>query len=101
MPGYLNDAMQISSKCLEAVVAWMGHNRLLLNSRKTKGLWVFGPPGSRNLPSLVLDGMVLPQTDWMSGARLDSQVLIKEQLAATARRAFPQFRDVHQSLMSL
>lgn len=95
MPGYLNDAMEVSSKCLEAVAAWMGHNRLLLNSKKTEGLWVFGPPGSG------WNGSAPDRTDMQSGALLDSQVLIKEQLAAMARRAFPQFRDVHQSLMSL
>lgn len=44
------------------------------------------------LSSLTVDGVALPQTDPVHnlGVLLDSQLLLKEQLAVLARRAFAQ-----------
>lgn len=47
--GYLSDAMEVLSQCLEAVAAWMVNNRLWLNQSKncvalSVGiLWCWGP----------------------------------------------------------
>lgn len=65
----------------------MGNNRLQLNPSKTEWLWVLGSSSSGTMPSLVLDGVVLPQTDPVHNLRvfLDSQLLLNEQIAVVAR----------------
>ncbi|KAM6466454.1 uncharacterized protein PHA67_012250 [Liasis olivaceus] len=98
IPGDLSDAVTTLSLCLEALGVWMGNNRLQLNPGKTEWLWVGGSSVSRSLPSLVLDGVALPQTDPVHnlGVLLDSRLLLKEQVAVMAKRAFAQLRVVHQ-----
>lgn len=65
IPGPLSDAVDILFQCLEAVWAWMGQNGLQFNPSKTEWLWVFGPSRHKILPSLVLDGMTLTETEPM------------------------------------
>lgn len=98
IPGEVSDAVTTLSWCLEAVRVWMGNNRLQLNPGKTEWLWVNGSSVSGTLSSLELDGIALPQTDPVHnlGVLLDSRLLLEEQVAAMARRAFAQLRVVHQ-----
>lgn len=51
---------------------------------------MFGSLIARNVLPLVLDEVAVPQTDLLQnlGVPLESQVLLKEQVAAMARRAF-------------
>lgn len=56
-----------------------------------------GPSVSRNLSSLLLDEVALPQTDLARNLRdlLDSRLLLEEQIAAVVRRALAQPCVVH------
>lgn len=56
-------------------------------------LWVLGPPGSEDLPSLLLDEEALSQIELMHslGVLLDSWLLLKEQVAAVPKAAFVSF----------
>lgn len=78
--GEVNNAMNVSSQCLEAVRIWMESKRLQLNPGRTEWLWVCGLTASRTMPSLVLDGVAQPQTDPVhnQGAFLNSCLLAKQ-----------------------
>ena len=91
--GEVSDAVTTLSRCLEAVGAWMGNNRIRLNPGKMEWLWVNGCSISRPWSSLVLDGVALPQTDLgrNMGVLLDSQLLLKEQVAVMARGPLHSF----------
>lgn len=83
--------MDILLQCLEAVEAWMG-NRLQLTPGKTKWLWV-DPSIFRSLSSWSWMGHNL-------GDILDSQLLLKKQVAAMARKAFAQLHVMCQVTLS-
>lgn len=74
-------------------------NRSLLITQVTKRVIVlvqqFGLFGDKVLPFLVLEGVALPQTDLVCsvGVLLD---LLKEQVAAMARRTFAYFLVMRQ-----
>lgn len=59
---------------------------------------MFGPLGSGILSSLVLNGVALPQADPVYHLRdfLDLQILLKEQVAIAAWRAFAVLCVIHK-----
>lgn len=76
----------------------MGNNSVQLNLGKIEWLRVLGLSSSGTMPSLVLNGVALPQTDPVYNLEvlLDLQLLLEEQVAVEARRAIAHFHVVHQ-----
>lgn len=69
----------------------MGDNKLQLNYVKMEWLWTRSSSASGDLPYLVLEGVV-----HNLGVLPDSQLLLEEQVADVARRAFAQLWVVCQ-----
>lgn len=53
-------------------------------------LWIFGHSRDKFLPSLVLDGVSLPQTDLLRNLEvlLDFWLLVRKRVATVARKVF-------------
>ncbi|XP_053120143.1 uncharacterized protein LOC128330801 [Hemicordylus capensis] len=84
--------------CLEAVMGWMGENKLKLNPDKTEVLIVRGR-NSRDVFDLpVLDRVTLPQKEQVRslGVLLDQRLSLVSQVEAVARGAFYQLRLICQ-----
>lgn len=62
IPGKTNDALGHTSWCMEAIEFQVRNKEASAEPGKTEWIWVWGSSGSHILPSLVLDGVALPQT---------------------------------------
>lgn len=90
VPAQVSNVANVLCWCLKATEDGMAHN--------TQDWVALGPPESRNLSALILDGITLSQTDPVNnlGVLLDSWLLLKEQVVVIVRRAITQLQFVHQ-----
>ncbi|XP_058037869.1 uncharacterized protein LOC131197613 [Ahaetulla prasina] len=97
-PDHPNEAVEVLSRCLEAVRVWMGRNRLKLNPSKTEWLWMPAPRYSQLHPQLTVGGELVAPKEVVCnlGVLLDGRLSFDEHLAAVSRRAFYQVRLVRQ-----
>ncbi|XP_070582622.1 LOW QUALITY PROTEIN: uncharacterized protein [Erythrolamprus reginae] len=97
-PRPVNEAVEVMCRCLEAVRAWMGVNKLKLNPDKTEWLWVLPPKDNSICPSITLGGGNLTPSERVRnlGVLLNPQLTLEKHLSAVARGAFAQVRLVRQ-----
>ncbi|XP_058050467.1 uncharacterized protein LOC131203825 [Ahaetulla prasina] len=97
-PDHPNEAVEVLSRCLEAVRVWMGRNRLKLNPSKTEWLWMPASRYSQLQPRLTVGGESLAPMERVRnlGVLLDGRLSFEEHLATVSRRAFYQVRLVRQ-----
>lgn len=71
------------SRLGEQQVGRGGSKGLKLNSSKMECLWIWDSLVHGELPTMVLDGVALPQTDLVHnlGVLMDSQFLLKKQIS--------------------
>ncbi|XP_058011152.1 uncharacterized protein LOC131184144 [Ahaetulla prasina] len=97
-PDHPNEAIEVLSRCLEAVRVWMGRNRLKLNPAKTEWLWMPASRYSQLNLRLTIGGESLAPMERVRnlGVLLDERLSLEEHLTAVSRRAFYQVRLVRQ-----
>ncbi|XP_058042561.1 retinoic acid-induced protein 2 isoform X2 [Ahaetulla prasina] len=97
-PNHPNKAVEVLSRCLEAVRVWMGRNRLKLNPSKTEWLWMPAPRYSQLQPQLTVGGELLAPMERVRnlGVLLDGRLSFDDHLVAVSKRAFHQVRLVRQ-----
>ncbi|XP_058030112.1 uncharacterized protein LOC131193674 [Ahaetulla prasina] len=97
-PNHPNEAVDVMTRCLEAVRVWMGTNRLRLNPSKTEWLWIPASRHSQLIPSLTVGGELLAPRELVRnlGVLLDAQLSLEDHLTAIARGAFYQVRLIRQ-----
>ncbi|XP_058013047.1 uncharacterized protein LOC131185023 [Ahaetulla prasina] len=97
-PDHPNEAVEVLSRCLEAVRVWMGRNRLKLNPSKTEWLWMPASRYSQLQPRLTVGGELLAPMERVRnlGVLLDGRLSFDDHVAAVSRRAFHQVRLVRQ-----
>ncbi|XP_058048302.1 uncharacterized protein LOC131202851 [Ahaetulla prasina] len=97
-PNHPSEAVEVMSRCLEAVWVWMGKNRLQLNPAKTEWLWMPASRYNQLRPSLTVGGKSLAPTEKVRnlGVLLDAWLSLEEHMTAVARGAFYLVRLIRQ-----
>ena len=98
-------AVQRFTLCVERIEAWMGANRLKLNTEKTQVIWI----GTRqqlskiDITELRLGSATVPVSNSVSdlGVMVDSQLTMADHVATTCRSCFFQLRQLRSIRLAL
>ncbi|XP_058024855.1 uncharacterized protein LOC131191095 [Ahaetulla prasina] len=97
-PNHPNEAVDVMTRCLEAVRVWMGTNRLRLNPSKMEWLWMPASRHSHFTPLLTVRGESLVPRESVRnlGVLLDARLSLEDHLTTVTRGAFYQVRLIRQ-----